>query len=343
MDFQRSLKQQRALEVMNDYRRRFVKSASKFIMVVYTYGRQEIQKGRLNKLDFRSYLNEIVHCIFFLGQLQQPSVDPECMFPSKRALSAMRSLTAFTSFRSHTPKRMPGSVLLQMVEQIEGSNSQQEILKTLALLGTDMLVNDAGGGGGEDDGGDDGSGGDAVLNVFSPVGVKSLVYGEGSSGRYAWGASIGNLRPNAARAARALGRLFYLNPLVVGAMCGTRGESCFLVFHRGIRCTSYTCHMEGGCVRFRPDATMAAARYWTGFTRGALSCGRAVAGVTGEDWAACEALRNLLALPDGQIGVTCLGKPASRQGETELSLNALVGNGPGDNGSLVPFDPSAPL
>nr|XP_032816864.1 uncharacterized protein LOC116946108 isoform X3 [Petromyzon marinus]XP_032816865.1 uncharacterized protein LOC116946108 isoform X3 [Petromyzon marinus] len=168
MDFQRNLKQQKTMEVMNDDRRRFVRSAGKFIMVVYTYGRQEVQKGRLNKQDFRSYLNEIVHCIFFLGQLQQPSVDPERMFPNQRALSAMRSLTAFTMFRSRTPKRMPGSVLLQMVEQIEGSHSKQEILKTLALLATNMLVNDAGGGGGEDDsdGGDDGSGGVAVLNVL---------------------------------------------------------------------------------------------------------------------------------------------------------------------------------
>nr|XP_032816863.1 uncharacterized protein LOC116946108 isoform X2 [Petromyzon marinus] len=160
MDFQRNLKQQKTMEVMNDDRRRFVRSAGKFIMVVYTYGRQEVQKGRLNKQDFRSYLNE--------GQLQQPSVDPERMFPNQRALSAMRSLTAFTMFRSRTPKRMPGSVLLQMVEQIEGSHSKQEILKTLALLATNMLVNDAGGGGGEDDsdGGDDGSGGVAVLNVL---------------------------------------------------------------------------------------------------------------------------------------------------------------------------------
>ncbi|XP_041075693.1 uncharacterized protein LOC121295292 isoform X2 [Polyodon spathula] len=91
--------------------------------------------------DIRAYLNEALHCIFFLGNIHTLKIKPAEFFTSNELLTLKRMFPdPFEKYATHLPSRTPFSILLDAIVQIKGSQNQNEVMDYLWTFLKDLKV-----------------------------------------------------------------------------------------------------------------------------------------------------------------------------------------------------------
>ncbi|XP_077937058.1 uncharacterized protein LOC144383010 [Gasterosteus aculeatus] len=81
-------------------------------------------------------LDEMLHSIFFLGKVNEPTFSPESILLDEEVLTELRELfpQAFELFSTHLPRRSPFSCVLDMIVFLKGREEEGEILSGLREL-----------------------------------------------------------------------------------------------------------------------------------------------------------------------------------------------------------------
>ncbi|XP_062414462.1 uncharacterized protein LOC119219476 [Pungitius pungitius] len=92
--------------------------------------------------DTTHLLDEMLHSIFFVGKVNEPTFSPESILMDKDLLRRLRDLfpRAFELFSSHLPRRSPFSCVLDMIVHLNGPSNEEEILSGLRnlIIGLDL-------------------------------------------------------------------------------------------------------------------------------------------------------------------------------------------------------------
>ncbi|XP_007886812.1 uncharacterized protein LOC103175532 [Callorhinchus milii] len=117
------------------------RSAAQFICVSVELIWMAVEKKILSKTKGDTYTKEILHTIFFLSYINQPSIKPEEILTGKR-LTYLFSLypDAFDRYKTYLPTRPPYSILLEIVVKCQGSGDANKILNFLWMLNEKMLA-----------------------------------------------------------------------------------------------------------------------------------------------------------------------------------------------------------
>ncbi|KAI1884412.1 hypothetical protein AGOR_G00226140 [Albula goreensis] len=93
-----------------------------------------VKGGKLTKEKAKKYLSEILHSVFFIGHINIPSIEPDMILSGEKNSSLKKRLEevfpdVFKNYTTHLPLRTPFSILLDVVAQIAGDQSLDELLE----------------------------------------------------------------------------------------------------------------------------------------------------------------------------------------------------------------------
>ncbi|XP_018618760.1 uncharacterized protein LOC108940840 [Scleropages formosus] len=112
----------------------FIEKSLHFISSLMKYKKLASQQGQ-------SYMQEILHSIFFLGLINRPRINPEDVLNEELALKLRQKFPdAFQIYRTKLPSRPPYSILLDVVVEITGDQDVPAVQKKLLDLNAKMHV-----------------------------------------------------------------------------------------------------------------------------------------------------------------------------------------------------------
>ncbi|XP_026156442.1 uncharacterized protein LOC113126570 [Mastacembelus armatus] len=85
-------------------------------------------------------VDEVLHCIFFLGNINKPIITPEEIVNDEEMLNCLKRIfpRAFRLFSSQLPKRDPFSCVLDMIVHLTGESNEDQIIEQLRNLNTQL-------------------------------------------------------------------------------------------------------------------------------------------------------------------------------------------------------------
>ncbi|KAK1163763.1 hypothetical protein AOXY_G15660 [Acipenser oxyrinchus oxyrinchus] len=91
--------------------------------------------------DIRAYMTEVLHCIFFLGNIHKLKIKPIEFFARDVGLQMKKMFPdPFEKYHTHLPTRTPFSILLDAIVRIKGSHNQKEVMDCLSTFLQDLKV-----------------------------------------------------------------------------------------------------------------------------------------------------------------------------------------------------------
>ncbi|XP_070702624.1 uncharacterized protein [Pempheris klunzingeri] len=90
-------------------------------------------------------VDEVLHCIFFLGQINNPRYSPKDILSDDNMLNMLKSIypQPFQLYSSQLPKRSPVSCVLDMIVDLTGQEKENAIIKQLQTLILQLKVDQA--------------------------------------------------------------------------------------------------------------------------------------------------------------------------------------------------------
>ncbi|KAK6466137.1 hypothetical protein HHUSO_G36738 [Huso huso] len=93
------------------------------------------------KTVIHGYMSEVLHSIFFLGNIHKKKIMPTDFFAEKDLLKLNNKFSKpFNEFCTHLPTRTPFSILLDAVVKIKGSQNETQVMEYLSTLLKELSV-----------------------------------------------------------------------------------------------------------------------------------------------------------------------------------------------------------
>ncbi|XP_058863771.1 uncharacterized protein LOC117965191 isoform X2 [Acipenser ruthenus] len=115
------------------------KSGNRFILTFLKIYEEHITDEL--KTVIHGYMSEVLHSIFFLGNIQKEKIMPTNFFEEKELLKLKNKFSKpFNEFCTHLPTRTPFSILLDAVVKIKGSQNETQVMEYLSTLLKELSV-----------------------------------------------------------------------------------------------------------------------------------------------------------------------------------------------------------
>ncbi|XP_033980957.1 uncharacterized protein LOC117478149 [Trematomus bernacchii] len=124
-------REERFLEVTKDFRRNALLIIQKMMKLNVSSDNQT-----------RQFVDEILHSIFFLGKINEPTISPERIVNDSEMYDRMKLdyPLPFERYSSQIPRRSPFSCLLDMIVFLEGRENENEIKQKLQEIIRDLKL-----------------------------------------------------------------------------------------------------------------------------------------------------------------------------------------------------------
>ncbi|XP_072414768.1 uncharacterized protein [Chiloscyllium punctatum] len=117
-----------------------LKSAMQFIMISVKFIQHAVGNKKLSRERGNKYIKEILHTVLFLCHISDPSFEPRDIFEESMESWSNKFPDVFEQYKTHLPTRPPYTILLEIVVDLEQTNSAESILNCLSKLNEKMIV-----------------------------------------------------------------------------------------------------------------------------------------------------------------------------------------------------------